>query len=84
MTTTSRDFWMSRLGEALDKAVGAPTEDSRLAYLKLARHYCAMQERSNRRSGQSSASGSDPIFSAATQAWRHDFHSVHDALMQAA
>ncbi len=83
MTTVCRDFWIGRLGEALDKAVAAPSESSRLAYLKLARHYCAMHERSSRRGAQPALRG-DPIFSAAAQSGQHDFRSVHDALMQVA
>jgi hypothetical protein len=84
MTTTSKDFWMHRLSEVLEKALAAPSERSRIAYLELARHYCSMHERADRRASRPDAPSKDPVFSAAGHTGRHDFHSVHDALMHAA
>ena len=84
MTTTPPDFWIHRLSEVLEKALAAPSERSRIAYLELARHYCSMHERANRRACRPEAPSKDPIFPAAGDSPRHDFRSVHDALMQAA
>jgi len=83
MTTISHDFWIRRLSDALEKAVDAPSERSRIAYLELARHYCSMQERVNRRALRQET-WRDPVFCAAGHSGCHDFRSVHDALMQAA
>ena len=84
MTTPSEDFWLTRLSDALEKAVAAPSDRSRVAYLELARHYCSMHKRSNRRNGRSVAGQQDPAFLATADCGRHDFRSVHDAPMQAA
>jgi hypothetical protein len=84
MTTTSEDFWLTRLSDALEKAVAAPSERTRIAYLELARHYCSMHQRSNRRNVRPVAGHPDPVFLANAEFERHDFRSVHDALMQAA
>ena len=84
MTTASGDFWITRLSYALDKAVAARSERARVAYLELARHYCSMHELADRRSAETAGQRHDPIFSATADAGRHDFRSVHDALMQAA
>lgn len=37
-----KDYWILRLEETIDKSLAAPTEQSRIAYLKLAQHYCGM------------------------------------------
>lgn len=37
-----KDYWILRLEETIDKSIAAPSEQSRIAYLKLAQHYCAM------------------------------------------
>lgn len=84
MTMSSGEFWITRLSYALDKAVAAPSERSRIAYLELARHYCSMHELADRRSDRAAAPRHDSVFSAAADSGRHDFRSVHDALMQAA
>ena len=82
--TISDDFWIGRLSDALEKAAAAPSERSRTAYLELARHYCSMHALSGRGRPRSEPVQHDPLFSAATEGGRHDFRSVHDALMQAA
>jgi hypothetical protein len=85
MTTTSPQFWFNRLAYALDKAVSAPSDGARMAYLELARHYCSMHELSDRRDAQPVARPRrDPVYSAAADHGRHDFHSLHDALMRVA
>lgn len=43
-----KDYWIERLAETVDKAIEAPSERSRLAYLQLARHYWAMHLGSQR------------------------------------
>jgi hypothetical protein len=83
MTNTSQEFWIRRLSETLDKALSAPSERSRIAYLELARHYCSMRQLSEPRCRQASAPRHDPVSSVADTG-RHDFRSVHDALMQTA
>jgi hypothetical protein len=82
MTKTSQEFWISRLSEALDKALAAPSERSRLAYLELARHYCSMRELSRTPGRRASVPRHDPTASAAADVGKHDFRSIHDALMQ--
>ena len=85
MPTTSRDFWLTRLTDVLDKAVAAPSERSRAAYLELARHYCSMHAvADNRNSRPAGTTRNDPPLAIAATGGRHDFGSVHDALMQAA
>ena len=85
MTTTSRDFWLIRLTDVLDKAVAAPSERSRAAYLELARHYCSMHVvADNRNARPAGAPRNDPPLAIAAKVGRHDFGSVHDALMEAA
>ena len=37
-----KDYWILRLEETIGKSIAAPNEQSRIAYLKLAQHYCAM------------------------------------------
>jgi hypothetical protein len=37
------DYWISRYSETIDKAIEASNENSRLAYLKLAKHYLAVR-----------------------------------------
>jgi hypothetical protein len=83
MTKTSREFWLGRLSEALDRAIAAPSERSRIAYLELARHYCSMRELSEREGPRVAAPRHDPAVSAAADTG-YDFRSVHDALMHAA
>ena len=83
MTKTSQEFWIGRLSEALDRALAAPSERSRIAYLELARHYCAMRELSEREGRQAASPRHDPVVSAAAETG-YDFRSVHDALMQTA
>ena len=36
------DYWLKRFATALEKAVDAPGEPSRNAYMELARHYWSM------------------------------------------
>jgi hypothetical protein len=43
-TSTSRDYWLKRLVQAIDSARCAPSDRSRMAYLELAQHYRAMHE----------------------------------------
>jgi hypothetical protein len=85
MFTSSGDFWLGRLTYALDKAAAAPSERSRDAYLELAHHYRSLHQLSD--TGRSKAPvvrQEEPAPCVATTAGRHDFRSVHDALMQAA
>jgi hypothetical protein len=84
MLTSSRDFWLGRLTFALDKAAAAPSERSRDAYLELAHHYRSLHQLSD--TGRTKATvvcQEEPAPFVATGG-RHDFRSVHDALMQAA
>lgn len=37
------DYWMNRFEETVDKAIQAPSERTRLAYLNLAKHYLAVR-----------------------------------------
>jgi hypothetical protein len=83
MTKTSQEFWLGRLSEALDRALAAPSERSRIAYLELARHYCSMRALSEREGRQLASPRHDPVVSAAAET-ECDFRSVHDALMQTA
>ena len=83
MTKTSQEFWIGRLSEALDRALAAPSERSRIAYLELARHYCSMRALSEREGRQLASPRHDAVVSAAAETG-YDFRSVHDALMQTA
>jgi hypothetical protein len=85
MFTSSGDFWLGRLTYALDKAAAAPSERSRDAYLELAHHYRSLHQLAD--TGRPKAPvvrQEEPASFVAATAGRHDFRSVHDALMQAA
>lgn len=40
--SSSKDYWVLRLAQAVENALEAPAERSRIAYLELARHYWSM------------------------------------------
>ena len=40
--SSSKDYWVLRLAQAVESAIEAPTDRSRIAYLELARHYWSM------------------------------------------
>jgi hypothetical protein len=42
MTMTDSDYWLQRYATAIENAVDAPGDRSRIAYLDLARHYWSM------------------------------------------
>jgi len=85
MFTSSRDFWLGRLNYALDKAAAAPSERSRDAYLELARHYRSLHQLSDTGTPKAPVVRQEESASfVAAAGGRHDFRSVHDALMQAA
>lgn len=84
MTRTSQEFWIRRLSEALDKALAAPSERSRLAYLELARHYCSMRALSEPGGREPFAPRLDSVSRAAADSVRQDFRSIHDKLMHIA
>jgi hypothetical protein len=42
MTMTDSDYWLLRYATAIENAVDAPGDRSRIAYLDLARHYWSM------------------------------------------
>jgi len=80
--TTSNDFWIVRMSEVLEKAVGAPSERSRNAYLELARHYCSMHELlhgTRRPALPELTSTNGPVIDTSG----HSFGSVHDVLQAA-
>ncbi len=82
MNTTATDFWLGRLAEAVENALSTHSERSRLAYLELARHYYAMHSRTSVRKTDP-LPRQDEVSAVAVRSGRHDFGSVHDALMGA-
>lgn len=81
--TARKNYWLVRLSDAVEGAIAAPSEESRVAYLRLARHYCSMSELISGHDG-SAELRKDGVLEAAARAGTHDFRSVHDALMEAA
>lgn len=81
--TATNDYWLVRLSDAVEGARAAQSQRSLSAYLRLARHCCMMHELTaapDRRF----AKLPDPVLAAARSNRNHDFHSIHDALMEAA
>ena len=81
MLLSNDDFWLDRLSETVEKAMAAPTERTRAAYLELARHYRSMYRLTERPAARQrpAAHANQP-----GNTHRLDFGSVHDVLMRAA
>ncbi len=81
MLLSNDDFWLDRLSETVEKAMAAPTERTRAAYLELARHYRSMYRLTERPATRQrpAARTNHP-----GNTHRLDFGSVHDVLMRAA